>query len=226
MNLGSIRLRLTVWYLLVLALGLSVFGVGTWFAMKASAFHTVDEELEDRVRGIEKFMRNQIASVSPVEIRDEFREHSVLGPGGDLFQVCAENGEWLYRSAALENNQVPILLPSQLREQPLYENRAVQGTPLRFVSARVVVNGKTYTVQVAEPMNEFYEALQRFRTSLWFSIPILLAIASLGGYWISSRALQPVDHVIAAATLLVFRTMLSALRLPTRAMRSSGFRRL
>src|SRR5712692_4304326 len=126
MSLISIRVRLTAWYLLMLALGLGVFGVGSWFAMRASAFRTIDEELEDRIRGVEKFMQLQITSLSPVEIRDEFREHSVLGPGGDLFQVCNENGEWLYRSAPLENNQAPIRLPAQLGERIVYENRTVQ----------------------------------------------------------------------------------------------------
>src|SRR5438552_14448135 len=98
----------------MLEVELVMFGIGSWFAMRASAFHTIDEELEDRIRGVEKFMQLQISSLSPTEIRDEFREHSVLGPGGDLFQVWNENGEWLYRSAVLENSQTPILLPNQL----------------------------------------------------------------------------------------------------------------
>src|SRR5687767_13391143 len=129
MNLGSIRVRLTGWYLLMLAIGLGGFGVGSWFAMRASAFHAIDEELQDR-----------IASLSPVEIRDEFREHSVLGPGGDLFQVCNDAGEWLYRSASLENNRVPIRLPNQLGDTPRYENLTVQDLPVRFASVRVIVN--------------------------------------------------------------------------------------
>src|SRR3954447_21375678 len=141
MTFGSIRFRLTTWYLVMLSLGLSVFGVGSWFAMRVSAFHTIDEELEDRIHGVEKFMQLQIASLSPAEIRDEFREHSVLGPGGDLFQVCNDKGEWLYRSAVLENNQVPIIRPSRLAGGPRYEDRDVQGTPLRFISVRVLVNG-------------------------------------------------------------------------------------
>jgi len=72
--------------------------------MRASLFHAIDHGLEDRIKGVEKFMNEQIASLSLVEIRDEFREHSVLGPGGDLFQVCNQQGEWLYRSLPLENN--------------------------------------------------------------------------------------------------------------------------
>jgi heavy metal sensor kinase len=214
MSFRSIRIRLTAWYVLMLALGLVAFSVGSWFAMRASAFHTIDDELQDRVRGIEKFMQTQIASLSPAEIRDEFREHSVLGPGGDLFQVCTETGEWLYRSAVLENNQVPIIRPKELGSSPRYENRQVQGTPLRFVSVALLVNGKPYTVQVGEPLNQFYEALERFRTVLLWSVPALLAVASLGGYWISRRALRPVDRVIAAADTISIQNLSDRLEVP------------
>jgi hypothetical protein len=60
--------------------------------MRASVYHAVDDELRDRVRGVAKFMESQISSLSLPEIRDEFREHSVLGPGGDLFQVGDDQG--------------------------------------------------------------------------------------------------------------------------------------
>jgi heavy metal sensor kinase len=214
MSLGSIRVRLTAWYLVMLALGLGLFGIGSWFAMRASAFHTIDEELQDRVRGVEKFMQLQISALSPMEIRDEFREHSVLGPGGDLFQVCNEKGEWLYRSAVLENSQVPIRLPDRLGGQPLYENLTVQNTPVRFATGRVVVNGYPYSIQVAAPLKEFYEALERFRLILWFSVPLLLIGAGLGGYLISRRALKPVDQIATAAESISITNLSDRLEVP------------
>jgi heavy metal sensor kinase len=217
MRFGSIRVRLTAWYLAMLALGLAVFGVGSWFAMRASAFHTIDEELEDRIRGVEKFMQIQIASLSPVEIRDEFREHSVLGPGGDLFQVCNEKGEWLYRSAVLENSQVPIRRPDQLGGAAVFEDLVVQSTPVRFATRRVVVSDHPYSIQVAAPLNEFYEALERFRLILWFSVPLLLIGATIGGYWISRRALQPVDQITAAAESISIRSLSDQLDVPNTA---------
>jgi heavy metal sensor kinase len=211
---GSIRIRLTGWYLVMLALGLGVFGISSWFAMRASAFQTIDEELEDRIRGVEKFMQLQISSLSPGEIRDEFREHSVLGPGGDLFQVCDGMGQWLYRSAILENNQVGIRLPNQLGDEPIYENLSVQSTPIRFATGRVVVNGHPYTIQVASPLKEFYQALERFRLILWLSVPLLLIGASLGGYVISRRALKPVDQITAAAESISIRNLSERLSVP------------
>lgn len=217
MRFGSIGVRLTAWYLSMLAVGLAVFGVGSWFAMRASAFHTIDEELEDRIRGVEKFMQIQIASLSPVEIRDEFREHSVLGPGGDLFQVCNAKGEWLYRSAVLENSQVSIRRPDQLGPSLVFEDLTVQDTPVRFASRRVVVNDQPYTIQVAAPMNEFYEALHRFRVMLWLALPPLLIAAAVGGYWISRRALRPVDRITEAAESISISSLADRLEVPNTA---------
>jgi heavy metal sensor kinase len=214
MSFKSIRFRLTAWYLVMLSLGLGVFGVGSWFAMRASAFHAIDDELQDRIHGVEKFMDLQIAALSPAEIRDEFREHSVLGPGGDLFQVCNEKGEWLYRSAVLENSQVPIRLPNQLGGQPVYEDIPVQSTPVRFATGRVVVNGHPYTIQVAASLKEFYEALERFRFILWLSVPLLVVGAGLGGYVISRRALRPVDQITATAESISISNLSDRLDVP------------
>ena len=214
MKFNSIRVRLTSWYLIMLALSLAAYGVGSWFAMRASAFHTIDEELEDRIAGVKKFMDIQIASLSPVEIRDEFREHSVLGPGGDLFQVCNEKGDWLYRSAILENSQVPISRPGQLGRDTTFEDLQVQNTPVRFATKRVVVNGQPFSVQVAAPLREFYEALLRFRVILWLAIPPLLAAAGIGGYWISRRALKPVDQITTAAESISIRNLSDRLDVP------------
>ena len=198
MKKRSIGFRLAAWYFLVFACGLAVFSVAAWFAMRASIYHAIDDELRDRVQGVAGFMNRQISSLSVPEIRDEFREHSVLGPGGDLFQVCDQKGQWLYRSVALESNNVPIERPGAL-PAPRFETLSVERHSLRFYSERIVVSGKPYTVQVAAPMNAAFESLDRFRLILLFAAPLLLIAASAGGYWISTRALAPVDEISRAA---------------------------
>lgn len=211
MKQRSIGFRLAAWYFLVLACGLAAFSVAAWFAMRASIYHAIDEELRDRVRGVASFMNLQIASLSIPEIRDEFREHSVLGPGGDLFQVCDQNGQWLYRSVPLESNNVPISAPGALAS-PRFETLQVERRALRFYSERIVVNGRPYAVQVAAPMHEAFEALDRFRLILLFTAPLLLMAASAGGYWLSTRALAPVDEISRAAQRISIENL--AERLP------------
>jgi heavy metal sensor kinase len=209
----SIGLRLAAWYFVVFTCGLAAFGITAWFGMRASVFHAIDDELRDRVRGVTQFMENQISSLSLLEIRDEFREHSVLGPGGDLFQVCDEQGQWLYRSVPLENANVGIALPKSL-SSPRFEDMRVEGRWLRFYSERIVVDGKAYTVQVASLMNEAYEALERFRLMLLLATPLLLILASLGGYWLSSRALAPVDGISHAAQRIGIENLDERLKVP------------
>jgi heavy metal sensor kinase len=209
----SIGFRLAAWYFAVFTCGLAIFSVAAWFAMRASVFHAIDDELRDRVRGVTQFMENQISSLSLLEIRDEFREHSVLGPGGDLFQVCDQQGQWLYRSVSLENANVAITLPASL-PAPQFQDLQIQRHWLRFYSQRIVVNGKAYTVQVASLMNEAYEALERFRLILLLATPLLLILASAGGYWLSTRALSPVDDISQAAQRISIENLEDRLNVP------------
>jgi heavy metal sensor kinase len=209
----SIGFRLAAWYSLVFACGLVAFSLAAWFAMRASVYHAIDDELRDRVKGVTHFMENQISSLSIPEIRDEFREHSVLGPGGDLFQVCDGQGQWLYRSVPLESASVAITLPSSL-PRARFENLQVERDWLRFYSQRITVDGKPYTVQVAAPMYEAHESVERFGLILLLATPLVLLLASIGGYWLSTRALEPVDAISRAAQRISIENLKDRLDVP------------
>ena len=214
MNRRSIRFRLTVWYSAVLALALVAFGGVSWIAIRHVLVDTVDETLRDRVDGVRTFMEHQIGALSVEEIRDEFKEHSVLGPGGDLFQVSDAQGVWLYRSVPLESGDVPIPPPQSLPPQGTSEDRTVGGSELRFLARRVDVLGKPYTIQVAVPMHELREGLYGYAWALMVLIPAVLLIATAGGWWMSRRALQPVDQIIDTARSIGEQSLAQRLPVP------------
>ena len=214
MKRRSIRFRLAVWYSAVLALALVAFGGVSWIAIRHVLFHTADETLRDRVEGVRKFMNEQIGALSVEEIRDEFKEHSVLGPGGDLFQVCDADGVWLYRSVPLESGGVPIRLPRDVPAAGVSEDRTVAGAELRFLARRVEVLGKPYTIQVAVTMHELKEGLSGYAWALIVLIPAVLLIATAGGWWMSRRALQPVNQIIDAARSIGEQSLARRLPVP------------
>jgi heavy metal sensor kinase len=119
----------------------------------------------------------------------------------------------LYRSIPLEANNVAVALPGTLA-LPEFETRTVQGHVLRFYSQRIKVNGKAYTVQVAAPVDEAIGALGRFRVILALVAPLLLIAASAGGYWMSSRALAPVDAISRAAQRISIENLAERLQVP------------
>src|SRR5262249_38573641 len=67
---------------------------------------------------------------------------------------------------------------------------------------------------VAASLHEFYAALERFRLILWLAAPGLLIVAGLGGYWISRRALRPVDQITATAESISIRNLSDRLEVP------------
>lgn len=214
MKLGSIGLRLTLWYAGVMAAALLAFCGGLWLALEHSLYHAIDESLRDRVEGVRQFIDAQAGSLTLEEMQEEFREHSVLGPGGDLFQVADQDGNWLYRSGPLYDEHVPVHRAVELGSAQSFENIVVQGTPLRFLAQNVDVQGRRYTVQVAAPLSELERGLREF---LWIglpAVPLILLAASAGGYWISRRALRPVDKITETARSITAENLSRRLVVP------------
>jgi heavy metal sensor kinase len=69
-------------------------------------------------------------------------------------------------------------------------------------------------VQLAYPLDDFYEALDRFRRVLFLSSPLLLLLASAGGYWLSRRALAPVDQITREARSISAQNLSRRLAVP------------
>jgi heavy metal sensor kinase len=64
------------------------------------------------------------------------------------------------------------------------------------VAARTIdVRGRRFTICVAEPLQEFQESRERFEGILLLLAAPSLLLAALGGFWLSGRALAPVDRI-------------------------------
>ncbi len=63
----------------------------------------------------------------------------------------------------------------------------------------ISIAGKTYDIEVATYTEDFDRATDRFQKVLYSIAPAFLLLAALGGYWISRRALAPVEKIIGDA---------------------------
>lgn len=205
-----IRLRLTAWYFAVLAVVLSAFGVSAYLAMRHSIRQTVDEELQMRAEGVHQLIERTIQRGALADLPEGFREHTELRAGGALLQVSDEQGNWLYRSTVMSDYGVPrpATVPKKATE---YTGKDV---PLRIWTEKVSVGGQSYLIQSAFEMDDFYEALDHFALLLFISIPSLLLCAAAGGYWISTRALAPVDQITQTARSISAQNLSSRLEVP------------
>ncbi len=205
-----IRIRLTVWYFAVLAVVLSVFGVSAYLEMRHSIRQTVDEELQIRAEGVHQLIERAIQRGAEDDLQEGLREHTELREGGALLQVSDEQGNWIYRSPVMSDYGVPrpTTIPKKATEF-LGKN-----VPLRIWTKKVNVAGESYVIQSAFEMDDFYEALDHFALLLFISIPSLLLCAAAGGYWISTRALAPVDQITQTARTISAQNLSSRLVVP------------
>jgi heavy metal sensor kinase len=89
----------------------------------------------------------------------------------------------------------PIL---QLGKQS-FQTITATGVVLRTLSSTVRIDGRIYTVQLADSVSQYYEMLNRLAwLAVWF-LPAVLLLSSVGGYWLCRRALAPVDEIAASA---------------------------
>jgi heavy metal sensor kinase len=200
--------RLTAWYFGILAVVLSLFSLTAYLAMRNSIYRTVDEELRARIEGVRRLIE-RTARYGPEDLRRELREHSELA-GNTLLQVADQQGNWLYRSASTERYQIPR--PGDGSAVPL--TLMLNNVPLRVLTTDIQVDDQSYFTQAAVPLDEFYSALHLFATLLLVSVPILLLSAAMGGYWMSRRALAPVDQITETARSISVQNLSSRLIVP------------
>ena len=186
----SIRKQLTAWYFLIVAVALIGFAVFALTVMRQSIYSTVDEQLEDHTRALQVLIANPGSS----SVADALQTHGELQSGSQLFQVSDSSGHFVYRSRVMERLGIPADRPDQQ-----FKNAEYSELPLRILTTTATAGDRTYVVQVAEPMDDFLEAVDRFRTAMLFGIPLLLFAAAAGGYWMSIRAMRPVGRITRAA---------------------------
>ena len=194
----SIGVRLTLWYLAIFALGEIIFGAGMWFILRNNVLDMVDDDLESQVEDLKSFLATQKNDASLVKLQQDFAEKYAIEHSGDYLAVYTADGSMLYRSAFLEAHPSVVLPPHQIT-RTISRSRRIDKRPFRFLFENLDVNGRTYTVEVGIPADDAFETLELFRFYLLLFAPLLLLLAAGLGYWMSRRALAPVDALVRTA---------------------------
>jgi len=194
----SIGVRLTLWYLAIFALGQIVFAAGMWIILRHNLYDMVDDDLETQVDDLKNFLQSQKKDASIAKLQEEVNEAYAIEHSGDYLVLYAENDQLIYRSAFLQTHQ-SALLPREQIKRPIVTSRRIDGRPFRFTLQNLDINGHAYTVEMGIPADDAVETLHLFRFYLLMLAPVLLLAAAGGGYWLSRRALSPVDALVRTA---------------------------
>jgi heavy metal sensor kinase len=188
----SIGFRLTLWYLAIFAAAQLLFGFGMWLILRRNLYRVADEQLQAQVEDLTRFLQAQKKNATVTKLQEEVAEAYVIEHSGDFLQIIDSEGNWIFRADSLENNSITPANPATVKE-PSYQDHQLDGRPFRFITSRIEVNGRVYAMQTAVPMDQMLRTLSLFRRYLWVFAPLLLLAAASGGFWLSRKALSPVD---------------------------------
>lgn len=203
----SISTRLTLWFSCVLLAGLSLFGIVMRINLEqtlmAGRSRTLDRR-GDRLRDLLRDLPDSDAQ------RAEKFQAFADATGGGLMQVFRPDGKMALPSpSAAESFPWPRFSPREGLEE------VTQGTQTYLVLTRPLsVDSGNFVMRIAAPLEGNRPILQAFSVGLLWTVPALLLLSALGGYFISRKALKPVGTIIAATNRISVTNLSERLPVP------------
>jgi heavy metal sensor kinase len=192
----NIRTRLTVWYIVVLASALLVYGASTAavivFQLRSQLDHRAFEDLEI-IRGLLIFSSN-----GKLLVRNDYQAQSYPTEMRDpLVEVLTAGGTLLYRNELLGNRALGgHPQPSEMSDS--YAARSVRlsdGMPVRVVSKRYTFGGYPVLIRIGFSESAMWQRFRQVVMGLLVGLPFVLVLAASGGYLLARRALGPIERM-------------------------------
>lgn len=212
MDFRSLRFKLTLWYVLILAILLTTFSTLLYLTMSRSLYRDVDQKLRTLAELIASEAISPFSKFGFGPIDQSLEASMDLKPIGKFIQVLDESGRIGRTSDNLKSVQLPISLHALRNGSKgliTYEtNRSIRNTPLRIITYPVKEqNQVTKMIQVASSLEDVEDALNTLLLILLVTVPSILLIASLGGLFLANKALKPVDRITQTARMITSQNL-------------------
>jgi heavy metal sensor kinase len=205
----SISLRLTLWFSAIFLCGFVVFGVFIWFDLSASLSSGRDRTLGRRAERMVDLLKHEEKD-SDTLLQAKYREFVEATPEGRLIQVYSIDGKRLLPPVEADGVQFPWPKVPSAAE---YRSHAWIGDqPYRVFVRSATLHGAPIRIFVAGSLTDNRSLLGRLAEILERTVPAMLLISALSGYFISRRALKPVVRLTESARSISIGNL--AARLP------------
>lgn len=191
-----VRTRLTLWYLLVLA-GVLVFSWGVtasflFLQMRGQMDNYAVQDIET-VEGLLYFDPS-----GRLILREDYHNHpeskQVLER---LVEVRSAQGSLLYRNERLGDQPLGgNLIPREGEGgYSIRSWRLMDGTTVRMASRRHILDGRPILIRLGYSEHPIWVRFEELAIATLLALPIVLALAGLGGYVVTKRALAPLEKM-------------------------------
>jgi heavy metal sensor kinase len=190
--LGSLRVRLVLWTVVLEALLLLVFALVLVVILRS----TQNRQIEETLR-LSATQLNAVVDLSDSGFRVSAAETADLRARGLLAWVLTPSGEVGLTVGEVDAHPLPAGLPPP---EQITEAVLDNGAPVRLLVTPLQEGSRALgTIVVALPLAASQTFLNQILLSLAVAIPIVLVLSAAGGLFLANRALAPVATITATA---------------------------
>lgn len=192
----TIGRRLTLWYGAIWTLSLVVLSAALYATFAHNQRAEIDRALDEELVEIEIEVVNATdAATRDRQLEKYFGRHPYYA-----VQVSRPDGEVIFASESLRQTALPAPDSSADASQMSVGDVAfADGREFRVASRLVQAFDGPVVIQAGDSLAQYNSALSRLMTVLLWLMPASIAVALAIGYWLSRRALAPVDRLTSAA---------------------------
>ena len=206
-----LRARITAWYFAVLVVAFALFAWISDLGFRHSIETTVNDASRANLESVQRILVRVTPKGMP-EVKEELNELGGVWADAALLEVSDADGIMLFQS---ERFKKPYgTLPPVSKSEITFLTTNLDHLQYRIAMRAAEINGHAFRIRVAVPTEPFDQALDRFRLILQETLPFLVVLASLAGYWLSGRALAPVNAIIKTARGVGVQNLSSRLAVP------------
>jgi two-component system, OmpR family, sensor kinase len=204
----SVRLRLTLWYVLLLAVILIIFGGALYAILAFSSLNQVDSTLERRAAEVQNGINAALAVQSEPRIflsrgRLTLPPANVFATPGVYVQVSTLDGTPVTLSENLGGQTLSVpsaVITRVIDGDATFTNTTNGDVTLRIYASPLVFGSQTVgIILVGQSLQGTYETLARLATLLGIGILLGLLLAAIGGAFLADRALAPIERITLTA---------------------------
>jgi len=186
----SIRTRLTLWYAGVLVVSLMAFALITYYAAANIFYQRQDEVLRSTAETVASAYMEELDEEQSVAKANQVVLAELVFPNRYV-EVTDASGQVIAWSANLNGRVLPIPATtlSDARKQSI--SFAVVND-LRLAVVPLARNRDVGYAAVAEPLSVVDAGLSRLRRDFIAGVPLVLLLASIGGYFLARKTLSPI----------------------------------
>jgi len=190
-----LRVRLTLLYIVLLALALAAFGLLVYLIAAKRIYDGVDDSLSVQAEAVESLLEPFDGPLSHEDISRNRLELDDEASAGAVFQIRSLDGRILYSLPQPVNRDLPLPRNAGPKE-PKFFSRKVGGQRLRILYQPIVRDGQALgSVEVGQSLRETDAALDEIRYVFLSGGLAVLLITSVSAYALAGRALDPVRQL-------------------------------